>query len=159
MSYKKSFLFVWILAFSLLCTSLVTKQSTDAAPSWEQKANKVISVAKQNSKKKYQRGKAGPDKFDCSGFTQYVFKKAINNKLPRSTKDQVKKGKKIAKKNIRKGDLLFFKTNGKNVSHVGIYIGNGKMIHAANERKNITTTDINISYWKKNFVQAKRFVN
>lgn len=155
---NKKGLFVWVFAFTFLFTTLFTAKKTEAAPAWEQKANKVISVAMQNKNKKYKAGKAGPDEFDCSGFTQYVYKTAINLKLPRTSKDQANTGTTIAKSNIRKGDLLFFNTNGKNVSHVGIYIGDGEMIHAANERKNIMISQINDSYWKQTFVRAKRVI-
>lgn len=163
MLFKKSTYFVWFLTFTLLFPMVSTIDIAQAAPTWQSKANKVSKLADQNTtrknkKKQYQSGKVGPDKFDCSGFTQFIYKKSIKYSLPRRSSDQANKGKTIAKSKIRKGDLLFFKTNGKNISHVGIYIGNGKMIHAANERKDIQTTDINISYWKNNFVRAKRVI-
>lgn len=133
-------------------------ENADAAPTWEEKADKVVSEAKKHINKKYRSGGTGPKEFDCSGFTQYVYKTAIQYQLPRTSQDQANKGTTIAKSNIRKGDLLFFNTNDKNISHVAIYIGNNKMIHAANSRVNIEITDINNSYWKSRFVKATRVI-
>lgn len=151
-------IFVWAFALSFIFTPFFPNP-TYASPTWEQKANKVIQVAKQNKHKKYKAGQAGPDEFDCSGFTQYVFKQAIQLSLPRTSSDQANQGKTIEKTALKKGDLLFFKTNGSNISHVSIYIGNGEMIHAVNERDNITISSINDSYWKKHFVHAKRVID
>lgn len=154
----KSFLLTCILAVSFLFSTLIPIEQTSAQPAWEQKADKVISVAKANLNKKYKAGGTGPNEFDCSGFTKYVYKKAINLDLPRTSRDQATVGTTVSKSNIRKGDLLFFKTNGQNISHVAIYMGNGKMIHARNERHNITIDNINDSYWKRTYVHAKRVI-
>ena len=151
-------LFVWMLAFTLLFASLTPAPKAKAAPTWKQKANKVVAVAMQNKDKKYKAGKAGPDEFDCSGFTQYVYRTAINLNLPRTSREQAKTGTTIQKNHIRKGDLLFFQTNGKNISHVGIYIGDGQMIHAVNEQQNITISHLNESYWEQTFVRAQRVI-
>ena len=159
MLQKKSFLFIFVLTFSLLVTSSIFVETVDASPTWQQKADKVIKVAKQNSNKQYKQGGAGPNEFDCSGFTQYVFNQAIQYQLPRQSKDQANKGKKVNRNQIRKGDLMFFNTNGNNISHVAIYIGDNKMIHAANSRDDIIITDINNSYWKQKYVVSKRVIN
>lgn len=159
MLQKKSVLFIWILAFTFLFTSGIFVETADASPTWKQKADKVVKVAKENKHKKYKAGKAGPDEFDCSGFTKYVFNQAIQYNLPRTAKDQSKKGTKVNRNQIRKGDLMFFNTNGNGISHVAIYIGDNKMIHAANSRDNIIITDINNSYWKEKYVVSKRVIN
>lgn len=155
---KKLSLNVWVLTLSLLITSFMITENVEAAPTWEQKADKVVTEAKKHINKKYASGGEGPDQFDCSGFTKYVFKTAIQYQLPRTSKDQANKGTTVSKNNIRKGDLLFFNTNGKDISHVAIYIGNNKMIHAVNSRVDIEITDLNNSYWKARFVKAKRII-
>lgn len=159
MNQQKSFLLLfWVFAFALILHSLTLTKETQAAPSWEQKANKVITLAKKKKKEgaKYVNGKDGPNEFDCSGFTKYIYEKAITIQLPHSSKGQAKQGKTIEKSKIRKGDLLFFNTNGEGISHVGIYIGNGEMIHAANKDKHIIITKLSESYWKKRYVKAQR---
>lgn len=146
------------LAFFFLVSILTPINPINATPSWKQKADQVIKVAKANLNKKYKRGGEGPNEFDCSGFTKYVYKKAINLSLPRQSKDQAKVGTTVSRQNIRKGDLLFFKTNGRSISHVAIYMGDGKMIHAVNEDKDIQIDSIHDSYWKRTYSHAQRVI-
>ena len=98
------------------------------------KANEVIAYAKTLLGKPYVWGAQGPNSFDCSGFTYYVFKNKAGIVLPRTSSAQSKYGTYVSKSNLKAGDLVFFDTNGANdgnVSHVGMYIGNGQMIHAS----------------------------
>jgi hypothetical protein len=106
---------------------------------------------------KYKSGGTTEKGFDCSGFTGYVFDQ-LGVELPRSSKGQAQVGTKVAKKDLRKGDLLFFNTNGKNISHVGIYIGNGKMAHSSSSR-GTTISNINDSYFGKRYVTARRVLS
>ena len=76
-------------------------------------------------------------------------------KLPRTSKEQAKEGEQVDRGSISQGDLLFFRTSGKSIGHVAIYVGNGKMIHASSSR-GVTISDMNSSYWKKRFVTARR---
>jgi cell wall-associated NlpC family hydrolase len=94
--------------------------------------------------------------FDCSSFTQYVFKLA-GISLPRSSSAQASVGKKVIKSNLSVGDLVFFKTNGRGISHVAIYAGNNKILHSSSS-KGVTIADMSTSYWKKAFVTARRVV-
>jgi Cell wall-associated hydrolases (invasion-associated proteins) len=95
-----------------------------------------------------------PVAFDCSLFTQHVYA-ALGVELPRTSKEQAKAGKKVDRGSISQGDLLFFRTNGKSISHVAIYVGNGKMIHASSH-DGVKIADMNTNYWKKRFVTARR---
>jgi len=95
-----------------------------------------------------------PVAFDCSLFTKHVYA-ALGVELPRTSKAQAKAGEKVERGNISQGDLLFFRTNGKSISHVAIYVGDGKMIHASSNH-GVTISDMNSSYWKKRFVTARR---
>lgn len=94
--------------------------------------------------------------FDCSGFVQYVFKK-IGYTLNRVSADQSKQGSYVAKENLQPGDLVFYSlaSDGK-VSHVGIYIGSGKMIHSPKTGDTVKITDITTDYWESRFVIARR---
>lgn len=123
------------------------------------KADKVVSKAKSyKGKVKYVFGASSPDsgKSDCSGFTQHVFKKAAGKSIGRTTSEQVQKGKKVAKKNLKKGDLVFFQgTYRKGVSHVGIYIGSGKFIHCSSSG-GVKISDLSGSYYVKHWMQGRR---
>ncbi|MFH9649148.1 NlpC/P60 family protein [Streptomyces albidoflavus] len=100
--------------------------STAPDSSYAAKAEKVIAFARAQMGKPYVWGAAGPDSFDCSGLTQAAWKTA-GISLPRTTWDQVGVGQKVSVDNAQPGDLVFFYDD---ISHVGIYIGGGEMIHA-----------------------------
>ena len=123
------------------------------------KASEVIAYAKTLLGKPYVWGAQGPNSFDCSGFTYYVFKNKAGIVLPRTSSAQSKYGTYVSKSNLKAGDLVFFDTNGANdgnVSHVGMYIGNGQMIHASYGQKKIVIANFNDSYYQKAYVNARR---
>ncbi|MFF3453024.1 NlpC/P60 family protein [Streptomyces sp. NPDC002730] len=102
------------------------------------KADKVLSFARSQMGKPYVWGATGPSSYDCSGLTQAAWK-AAGVDLPRTTWDQVKVGKRIATQDLLPGDLVFFYDD---ISHVGIYIGDGKMIHAPKPGANVREESI-----------------
>lgn len=125
------------------------------------KADKVISFSKTLLGKKYSWGAEGPNSFDCSGFTYYIFKNNAGITLPRVSKDQSKFGASVSRSNVQKGDLVFFDTEGANngvVSHVGIYMGDGKFIHASSGKGEVVISDFNSGYYKGAFVNARRVI-
>ncbi|MEW2080594.1 NlpC/P60 family protein [Streptomyces sp. NPDC005283] len=102
------------------------------------KADKVLSFARSQLGKPYVWGATGPSSYDCSGLTQAAWK-AAGVDLPRTTWDQVKVGTRVATKDLLPGDLVFFYDD---ISHVGIYIGDGKMIHAPKPGANVREESI-----------------
>ena len=86
---------------------------------------KVVAYAKKFLGVKYVWGGESPSGFDCSGLVKYVYKHAVGIDLPHYTGDLVNKGKKVSRKNLKAGDLVFPSNH-----HVGIYVGNGQIIHA-----------------------------
>ncbi len=96
---------------------------------------------------------------DCSGFVQFIYKKS-NIDLPRSSGEQARVGMIVAKTLdfavMRPGDLLFFSHRGRHISHVGIYLGDRKMIHASNRRRGVIITDLRQPTYEGAFVVAKR---
>jgi len=104
----------------------------------------------------YVWGAEGPNSFDCSGFTSYVFRNAVGVSIPRTSSAQSGYGKTVSKSNLQPGDLVFFNTSGSGVSHVGIYVGGGNMIHSPSTGKTVRVTSINSSYYSSRFVTAKR---
>lgn len=120
---------------------------------------RLIEDAKYFNGGKYVWGGTTPKGFDCSGYVQYLFKKH-NVNLPRTAWSQSKLGQKIVLANLKTGDLLFFNTDKKRgipVSHVGIYMGNGKFIHAASRKKGIIISPL-AGYYQDRFVVAKRII-
>ncbi|MEN8908233.1 MAG: SH3 domain-containing C40 family peptidase [Clostridiales bacterium] len=94
---------------------------------------------------------------DCSGYVGVVYKTYANVKLNRTASSMSKQGKVVSKSKALPGDLMFFSTGGgKYISHVGIYIGEGKMVHASASKRKVITTSIQSSYWKNTFVTMKR---
>jgi len=97
----------------------------------------IEQVAKAQLGKKYVWGGNGPFNYDCSGFTKEVFEQNGID-IPRNSWKQAKVGRKVSQRNLRKGDLIFFNSkNQKRVNHVGIYLGNGRFIHASSFHKRI----------------------
>jgi hypothetical protein len=94
--------------------------------------------------------------FDCSGFVRYVYQQALGSELASNSTSQFAEGDAVDKGELRMGDLVFFKTHGKRVSHVGIYLDNGLFIHAPSRGKRVRIDHLDESYWAKRFAGAKR---
>ncbi|MHB8708731.1 MAG: C40 family peptidase [Desulfuromonadales bacterium] len=92
---------------------------------------------------------------DCSAFVQQVFRE-VDVKLPRSAREQFRVGAEIERDQLQKGDLIFFRTYAKYPSHVGIYLGEGKMIHASSRSRRVVVTSIDHPYYRQRFIGAKR---
>ena len=122
----------------------------------QSKAQAVVNLAKAQLGKPYVWGAEGPNSFDCSGLTYYVYGQN-GVKLPRVSRDQYNVGTYVSLSNLQPGDILFSSTDGSGkITHVGIYIGNGEMVHSPKPGQNVQKANINSSYWKKAHVGAKR---
>lgn len=119
------------------------------------KSKKVVDLAHKQLGKPYSWGANGPNSFDCSGLTSYVYKNAANVNLPRTSTEQVNVGKTVSKNNLKAGDLVFFSSTGKGITHVGLYIGGSKMIHSPKPGENVKIDNINSSYYSRTYVTAK----
>ena len=115
----------------------------------------VVSAANSVMGTKYMRGGTTSKGFDCSGFVGYVYNKVGLN-LPRTSAGMYATGESVSKKSLKSGDLVFFNTSGKGVSHVGVYIGNGKFAHSSSS-KGVSISKINDPYyWGSKYIGAKR---
>lgn len=119
----------------------------------------VVEYAKQYLGYKYVSGGTSPSTgFDCSGFTQYVYKH-FGITINRVSKDQNKNGVAVAKSNLQPGDLLIFNgESNKSIGHVGIYIGSGSFIHASNPKGGVKIDSISSSYYSVRYVGARRVI-
>lgn len=91
---------------------------------------------------------------DCSALVQNIFSDEFRLNLPRTTKDQLREGRKISPSDLRTGDLVFFQT-GRNQLHVGIYVETDRFIHASTS-KGVMISGLKERYWKTRFIQARR---
>ena len=92
---------------------------------------------------------------DCSGFMQYIFKRSMGITLPRTSAEMATVGQQVDRANLKPGDMVFFGSGGR-VSHVGMYIGNDRFIHAPRTGRDIEITSMNGTYWKNRYITARR---
>lgn len=121
----------------------------------------VVAFAKQFLGKPYVYGGNGPNSFDCSGFTCYVFKN-FNVSLPRVAANQRSAGYEVNKADLIPGDLILFTSpnSGSTIGHVGIYIGNGEFIHASSgSTMSVTISSLNSASYSKRYVAARRVIS
>lgn len=104
----------------------------------------------------YRWGGTSPDQgFDCSGLVGYVFRNALGIELPRVSREMAKTGEVIARDSMTEGDLVFFGRRGR-VDHVGIYLGDGRFVHAPRTGKDVTVSSLDTGYWSGKFMEARR---
>ena len=108
--------------------------------------------------KPYQWGGTGPDSYDCSGLVYSLYSK-IGISLPRVARAQAKVGVYVSKEDLTYGDLVFFARDGANVSHVGIYVGNGEFVHAPQTGDVVKKTTIMSGYYERTYYTSRRVIN
>lgn len=123
----------------------------------EQKANDLLALGVKFLGTPYEFGASSDQTktFDCSSFVRYLFKEVLSIELPRISYDQALEGKEVGLDELRNGDLLFFSARGLDIGHVGIYAGDGKMLHTYSKEEGVHIEDFD-DKWKKRFVTAKR---
>ena len=121
------------------------------------KGSTVVETAKKYIGYKYVYGASGPNSFDCSGFTSYIFK-LHGVSLNRTAKGQYSNGTAVSRSNLQPGDLIMFGPSASKINHVGIYIGGGSIVHAANPSRGVTIDTINSGYYNNNYVGARRVI-
>ncbi|SFD92306.1 Cell wall-associated hydrolase, NlpC family [Paracidovorax konjaci] len=108
----------------------------------------------------YRRGGNDADTgFDCSGFIRAIYGQTIGLALPRRANEQAAATETIDKKDLKAGDLVFFNTMRRAYSHVGLYLGEGKFIHAPRSGAEVRVEDMSASYWQRRFNGARRVLN
>jgi len=116
------------------------------------KSKKIEKIAKKKLGKRYVWGASGTkNTYDCSSFTKYVYRKN-GISIPRTSIMQSKHGKYVKRKDLKKGDLIFFDTSKRRkgyVNHVGIYLGNNKFIHASSAKKKVVVSSLSKFYGQR----------
>jgi len=149
---KNVVLILSLAVFTAACSSSPPMPSGTSAQSGARAAfyaSKLIGA-------RYHYGGNNPNKgFDCSGLVQYSYKLA-GVQIPRNTRYQFRNSHSVRRSELRKGDLLFFNQEGKRFSHVGIYIGNNKFIHAPSSGKRVRVSTIKNPYWLRHLASTRR---
>jgi len=120
---------------------------------------KIVAYAKRFLGVRYRWGATGNGGFDCSGFTQFVMRHAKGRAIPRVSRRQAYYGRYVSRRNLRPGDLIFFDTSRSRrgyVNHVGIYIGNGRFIHASSGKHRVVITSLNKPFYRSRFMWGRR---
>lgn len=145
------FIIFKLLCFLLICTSCTPPHTRGSQAHFPPgKRGDIIKTAEKFIGTRYRYAGADPRGFDCSGFTSYVFKQH-GLAIPRSATAQFKNGERIAINRAKAGDLVFFRISGSGISHVGIYAGDFRFIHAPSSGKRVRYDDIRTDYWRKKY--------
>lgn len=132
-------------------TTLETRQVTGVSETLSY-ALKLIGV-------NYKYGGSNPASgFDCSGFVSHVFRQVAGLSLPHNALAMSRQGKKISQNELQPGDLVFFNTLRRSFSHVGIYLGNNRFVHAPSSGGGVEVVDMQEKYWVKHFNGARRLL-
>lgn len=159
-SSSKSKVAVAALLLLAACASTGVQRTPDStAPSPAPIPTGVGSRAADNALamlgRPYRHSGNTPAGFDCSGLVQYSYSKA-GVSLPRETQAQRREGHLVRASELRRGDLVFFDQEGKKSSHVGIYLGQGRFVHAPSTGGRVRTDGLDSAYWRTHFVEARR---
>ena len=147
-----------LLLLAALLLAACASSSQSPAPRVPTVSDSVASRAADNALamvgKPYRYSGNTPAGFDCSGLVQYSYAKA-GVSLPRETQAQRQVGEPVRTNGLRRGDLLFFTQEGK-MSHVAIFLGGGRFVHAPSTGGKVRTDAMEAAYWRKHFVEARR---
>ncbi|MEK6211313.1 MAG: C40 family peptidase [Pseudomonadota bacterium] len=121
----------------------------------DETARKAVAFAREMVGKPYLYAGDTPAGFDCSGLVRFSYGRA-GISMPRATQAQRNATTRISVRSLRPGDLLFFDQEGKKSSHVGIYLGDGRFVHAPSTGGRVRTDSLSADFWKKHFVEARR---
>jgi len=116
----------------------------------------ALAVALDMVGKPYRYGGASPGGFDCSGLVYYSYRRA-GIEVPRTTTEQYRQSEHLKLANLQPGDLIFFKISRRKPSHVGIYVGDGRFIHAPSRGKRVAYASLSDPYWKSRIIGVGRF--
>jgi peptidoglycan DL-endopeptidase LytE len=126
-----------------------------ASPRSSGNSNVIRTAAARFLNIRYVMGGTGAGGIDCSGFTQAVFRQ-LGVSLPRTARAQFGTGSSVSRGNLQSGDLVFFNTLGRGVSHVGVYLGNGQFANANSYNGRTVVESMTTSYWATRYVGARR---
>lgn len=119
---------------------------------------KIVKTAHDELGKPYIYGDTGKRGYDCSGLVYSIYLEELGIELPRSSNELVDIGREVNKSELVAGDILLFNTRGQRISHAGIYIGEGNMIHASSGERKVTISPVDSGYFNSRYVTARRVI-
>lgn len=138
-------------------SGVVGKPWSAARQTMEDKATGLLTQAMGLLGVPYRRGGTSEETgFDCSGFVRHLYEQSFGRLLPRRAAEQAKATQTIDRSELKPGDLVFFNTMKRAYSHVGVYLGDGKFIHAPRAGQSVRVEDMRVAYWQKRFNGARR---
>jgi len=146
---------VMILAFMIYSPAFAAGNSSHAAKAFEGGRYDIVTWAKRCLGKPYVWGGNGRRGYDCSGFVRATCNRC-GIRLPRSSAAQYRVGTPVSRSALRPGDRVFFSTYRRGPSHVGIYIGNDKFIHASSSKRRVTMDRLSSRYYRARYIGARR---
>lgn len=149
----RSLLLVVLLAGLAACTPFRAGLPGDAATADPGRA--VLQVAQSRIGSPYKYGGAGPDAFDCSGLVTYAYRQ-VGVAVPRTAAQQFAAATPVKRSELRPGDLVFFRLESRSVSHVGIYAGDNRFVHAPQRGGNVRVASLDEEYFRRNFAGGGR---
>jgi murein DD-endopeptidase len=147
--------FTRVLFLIPILLTLVACGHAPVENSSESAGNRVANIALAMVGKPYHYGGNTPAGFDCSGLVQYSYGRS-GVTLPHGTNELRRVTRPVARGKLRRGDLLFFTQEGRKSSHVAIYIGNNRFVHAPSSGKKVYVAGFDDSYWQRHFTEARR---
>lgn len=148
---------VWAAGGSALLAWSVPTAATAQQVAGARTGKRIARVALKYKGARYRWGGNTPRGFDCSGFTQYVVRRVTGTDIGQGVPGQWQFGARAAKGRWRPGDLVFFaNTSDRGLSHVGIYLGDNRFIHAENEQTGVVIDDIRSDYYASHYYGARR---
>lgn len=168
--FSKSRLFVvaLLLVLQVACGSvpvgreriLSLERAVPESAERQQKGNDVVLFALGLIGTGYRYGGKNPSAgLDCSGMVQHIFEQALGIKVSGSAADIARRGREIERAQLRPGDLVFFNTRNRSFSHVGIYIGDGRFVHAPSENGRVRTESLSSTYFSTRFEAARSLLD
>ena len=154
----KALLTIGVVLFAFSgCASAPVASTGPAKTNAADRGDAAAALAAKMVGKPYKYGGSSPSGFDCSGLVQYSFRQA-GVTLPHNTVQQRSASRLVKVSELRRGDLLFFDQEGKKNSHVGIYLGEGRFVHAPSSGKSVRNDALSNPYWKKHLSEARRAI-
>lgn len=152
----RKYMYLMILVGSVGCSSVPQRPPIDTGPMSEQRAEALLQTLLALGVD-YRWGGGSPESgFDCSGLVAHVFREAYGIELPHNTRAQSEFGVRVSLAELRAGDLVFYNTLDRPFSHVGIYLGDGRFVHAPKTGAQVRVEPIDGAYWMRRFDGARR---
>lgn len=152
----RKLLYCLILALPIGCATTPPDVPHDTGPMSERRAEALLQTLLQLGVDYRYGGNSPESGFDCSGLVAHVFREAYGVDLPHNARAQSELGRRVSLSELRAGDLVFYNTQNRPFSHVGIYLGDGRFVHAPKTGAQVRVESIRGRYWMRRFDGARR---